>query len=59
MNISAPRAAGFGLIPAVGLVAIIVLSIAGAGATIADIVILGAAVLHVLMVRNWYATPKA
>ena len=58
VNVSAPRAVGFGLIPAVGLVAIIMLSMFGAGATIGGIVIFCAQVAHVLMVRNWYARSR-
>jgi hypothetical protein len=59
VNWSAPRPVAFGLIPAVGLVAIAVLSMLGVGATIGGIVILGAEVLHVLMVRNWHAKSQA
>jgi len=59
VNWSAPRAIGFALIPVVGLVTIAILSMAGVGATIGGIILLGAEVLHVLMVRNWYAKSRA
>jgi hypothetical protein len=58
VNLSAPRAIAFGLIPAVGLVAIIILSMLGFGAIIGGGVILGVQIVHVLMVRNWYAKSR-
>lgn len=58
VNWSAPRAIGFGLIPAVGLGAIVLLSMFGAGAMIGGVIILGAQVLHIFMVRNWYAKSR-
>ena len=55
VNWSAPRAIAFGLIPLVGLIAIIILSMLGFGAIIGGAVILSAQIVHVSMVRSWYA----
>lgn len=56
VNKWAPRALAFGMFPVLGLVAIAVLWQVGSfGATIGGIVLLLAQILHIVLVRNWYA----